>query len=186
MIPCKDCDINHDITKESCEHAKERVNALLAIHELNKSGWAGILSNGNIVDRRIHREALAIQENPLFNVPKPNKLPKLDEVAYKQTLNRVDELISITRNEEEQKELDSLSIDIIEYEQVYYPIQEPELYTKQDLEDAFYAGFSESGEGWNAEYLGDEGTIDGNMDIITKRLKDNCNSYIKDVKSITM
>ena len=49
-------------------------NRLEWITGLNKSGYAGILSNGNIVDRREFPNAIPIQENSLFNVVKPNKL----------------------------------------------------------------------------------------------------------------
>lgn len=36
-----------------------------------KSGYAGVMPNGNIVDRREYPEAVPIPENPLFNTPKP-------------------------------------------------------------------------------------------------------------------
>lgn len=52
----------------------ERLKALLAINEINKSGYAGILPNGNIVDRRKFPKAIPVQENPLFNVSKPKKI----------------------------------------------------------------------------------------------------------------
>lgn len=42
--------------------------------EINKSGYAGILSTGEIVDRREHPEATPVQENPLFGVPAPKKV----------------------------------------------------------------------------------------------------------------
>lgn len=60
------------MSKEEIE--KERIKKLLAIVELNKSGYAGILSNGNIVDRREYPNAIPVQENPLFNVVKPKRL----------------------------------------------------------------------------------------------------------------
>lgn len=53
---------------------QERLKMLLEIQELNKSGYAGILPNGNIVDRRKFPEAIPIQENPLFNVAKPKDI----------------------------------------------------------------------------------------------------------------
>jgi len=34
------------------------------------------LSNGNIVDRKEHPEAVPMQENSLFGIPKPKKLKK--------------------------------------------------------------------------------------------------------------
>ena len=54
---------------------EERKEALLKILEINKSGYAGILPNGNIVDRREHPTAIPVQKNSLFNVPEPKKLP---------------------------------------------------------------------------------------------------------------
>lgn len=42
--------------------------------DIIKSGYAGILPNGNIVDRRQHPEAIPCQENSLFNTPKPKDI----------------------------------------------------------------------------------------------------------------
>lgn len=47
---------------------------LIEIFEINKSGYAGVLSTGEIVDRRKHPEAIPIQENSLFGIPKPKEL----------------------------------------------------------------------------------------------------------------
>ena len=47
---------------------------LIKIFELNKTGYAGILPNGNIVDRREHKNAIPIQENSLLNIPKPKDI----------------------------------------------------------------------------------------------------------------
>lgn len=44
------------------------------VKELNASGYAGILSTGEIVDRREHPKAIPVQENELFGVVKPKKL----------------------------------------------------------------------------------------------------------------
>ena len=49
----------------------KRGEALLAIVELIKSGYAGVLPNGNVVDRRIHPDAVPAAENPMFGNPKP-------------------------------------------------------------------------------------------------------------------
>lgn len=38
------------------------------------SNWQSVLSNGNIVDRRKHPNAIPIQENSLFGVVKPKPL----------------------------------------------------------------------------------------------------------------
>jgi hypothetical protein len=42
--------------------------------EVIKSGYAGVLPNGNIVDRREHPKAIAIPANPLFGTPKPQEV----------------------------------------------------------------------------------------------------------------
>ena len=47
---------------------------LIEIFKINKSGYAGVLSNGNIVDRRKHPEAIPVQENKLLEIPKPKKI----------------------------------------------------------------------------------------------------------------
>lgn len=47
---------------------------LVEIYEINQSGYAGVLSNGNIVDRRKHPEAIPVQENQLLGISKPKKL----------------------------------------------------------------------------------------------------------------
>ena len=61
---------------ETVGQREERIKVLRGILEINKSGYAGMMPNGNIVDRRKFPEAIPIPENPLFNVPKPKKLPK--------------------------------------------------------------------------------------------------------------
>lgn len=50
---------------------------LLEIYDINESGYAGCLSNGNIVDRRIFPEAYPVKENSLLGIPKSKKLPEL-------------------------------------------------------------------------------------------------------------
>lgn len=71
---CSDCGYNHDKQIESCEKTTERVKILMAGIELTKSGYAGVMPNGNIVDRREFPEAVAIQENKLFGTPKPKDI----------------------------------------------------------------------------------------------------------------
>jgi len=51
-----------------------RLKTLLKTKDIIESGYAGVLPNGNIVDRREHPEATPIQENPLFNTPKPKNI----------------------------------------------------------------------------------------------------------------
>jgi hypothetical protein len=53
---------------------EEKLKALRKIIELNKTGYAGVLPNGNIVDRRDHPKAIPVQKNDLFGVPEPNSL----------------------------------------------------------------------------------------------------------------
>ena len=60
--------------KKLTETEKKKLDALLEIVELNKTGYAGILPNGNIVDRRKHPTAIPIQENKMFGVVKPKEL----------------------------------------------------------------------------------------------------------------
>lgn len=48
---------------------------LIEIMEINDSGYAGVLSSGEIVDRRKHPEAMPIQENKMMGIPKPKQLP---------------------------------------------------------------------------------------------------------------
>lgn len=47
---------------------------LIEIHELNASGFAGVLPNGNIVDRRKFPNAVPIQKNDLFGVAEPKPI----------------------------------------------------------------------------------------------------------------
>lgn len=53
---------------------KKRLESLLHIKTIIESGYAGVLPNGNIVDRREHPTAIPIQENSLFNTPKPKEI----------------------------------------------------------------------------------------------------------------
>lgn len=41
---------------------------------LNASGWAGVLSNGWIVDRRYYPEAQPIAENRMMGIAKPKEV----------------------------------------------------------------------------------------------------------------
>ncbi|GEM_PF-2784035 len=51
-----------------------RKESLLKLGVIIKSGYAGTLSNGNIVDRREHPEAHPIPRNYIFNIPEPKEL----------------------------------------------------------------------------------------------------------------
>ncbi len=48
-----------------------KLEALKKIQEIVASGWAGVMPNGNIVDRRVEPTAIPIQKNTLLNVPEP-------------------------------------------------------------------------------------------------------------------
>ena len=43
-----------------------------------REGYAGMMPNGNIVDRRVHPEAVAVEENDMFGNPKPKRLRPKD------------------------------------------------------------------------------------------------------------
>ena len=60
------------MAKKMTEQA--RLKELLKTMDVIKSGYAGVMPNGNIVDRREHPEAIEIPENPLFSTPKPKRL----------------------------------------------------------------------------------------------------------------
>ena len=59
------------MTKEE----KERIDRLMKNHEIidkaNREGFAGILPNGNLVDRRNTPQAHPIAKNSMFNVAQP-------------------------------------------------------------------------------------------------------------------
>lgn len=44
------------------------------ILEMNKSGYAGVLQNGNIVDRRKYPEAIAVRQNFALGIPEPKEV----------------------------------------------------------------------------------------------------------------
>ena len=48
---------------------------LLYITLINQSGYAGVDKKGKgIVDRRIIKDAIPVQENKLLNIPKPKEI----------------------------------------------------------------------------------------------------------------
>lgn len=42
---------------------------LIEAMEINDSGYAGVMPNGNIVDRRKHPEAVPVPENKMLGIP---------------------------------------------------------------------------------------------------------------------
>lgn len=48
---------------------------------LNASGFAGILPNGNIVDRRYYPNALPVSENKLMGIAKPISDEQLKKIS---------------------------------------------------------------------------------------------------------
>ena len=64
-----------NLTRESILKLQEAKRYdLILIAYINDSGYAGVLSTGEIVDRRFFPEAHAIQENPMIGIPKPKEL----------------------------------------------------------------------------------------------------------------
>lgn len=57
--------------KKLTEEEKKHLKALMDIKAIIASGWAGVTGKGGIVDRRIHPEAIPLQENKLMGTPKP-------------------------------------------------------------------------------------------------------------------
>jgi hypothetical protein len=55
-----------------------RLIEALKTMQISKSGYGGVLPNGNIVDRREHPEAIPIQANKMLGVPKPKKINKTE------------------------------------------------------------------------------------------------------------
>ena len=53
---------------------EERVESMLETLEISKSGYAGILPSGEIVDRRKRPESIPIEKNEMLGIPKPIKL----------------------------------------------------------------------------------------------------------------
>lgn len=64
------------------KNTKKTLTERARLAELNKTldviknGYAGVMPNGNIVDRREHPEAMPIPANPLFNTPEPKQVKK--------------------------------------------------------------------------------------------------------------
>lgn len=56
---------------DGCRKANARLDELNKTKAVIEAGWAGVLSNGNIVDRREHPEAIPIPKNSMFNTPEP-------------------------------------------------------------------------------------------------------------------
>lgn len=53
---------------------EEKLKELRKIIKLNKTGYAGVMPNGNIVDRREHPEAIPVQKNDMFGVVEPKDI----------------------------------------------------------------------------------------------------------------
>lgn len=65
------------MTSETEDQKQERLKRLMDGVNLTKSGYAGILPSGTIVDRREHPDAIPIQKNSMFGNPVPKKILKL-------------------------------------------------------------------------------------------------------------
>lgn len=57
-------------------HRARMLKHFARVQAFTREGFAGVLGNGNIVDRREHPSAIPIPENKLLGVPKPRPLPK--------------------------------------------------------------------------------------------------------------
>ena len=66
-----------EITKKKLVHAGRE--DLIECFEITQSGYAGILSTGEIVDRRKHPEAIPMQENKFLGIPKANLIKQLKD-----------------------------------------------------------------------------------------------------------
>ena len=66
--------MSEDMTEEE---KNEKLMEFFEKHKKVKAeGFAGVLSNGRIVDRREYPEAIPMQKNSLLNIPEPKELPK--------------------------------------------------------------------------------------------------------------
>ena len=63
--------------EETEEQKQERIKLLMEGIELSKSGYAGVLPNGNIVDRRKHPEAMPVGKNSMFGIPDPKPVKQI-------------------------------------------------------------------------------------------------------------
>lgn len=54
---------------------KARLMHIRRLQEVKREGFAGVMSDGRIVDRRKHPEAIPMQENSLLGIPAPRELP---------------------------------------------------------------------------------------------------------------
>lgn len=59
-------------TKQALRNAGKKY--LVEIYEINQTGYAGVMPNGNIVDRRKYSEAIPVQKNSSLGIPKPKTL----------------------------------------------------------------------------------------------------------------
>lgn len=79
VITCPDCHGKGTNDDESdmcptCDGACVIAKGQIEMMALIKSGFAGVLPTGGIVDRRKHPEAIPIQKNTLLGVPEPKKI----------------------------------------------------------------------------------------------------------------
>ena len=101
-------------SREKCIKAGRR--DLVEIYDINKAGYAGILPNGMIVDRRKYPKAITVQENSFMGLPKPKEVNPVNQLAWQNVLNKMtilkikigyvifnenEDLISLHRNDSE-------------------------------------------------------------------------------------
>ena len=86
---------------------KDKTEELLKVIELNKSGYAGVLSSGGIVDRRKHPEATPVYANKLFNVSEPQPVIIILNIEQTTTYEvrilskNTREILEVIKNKEE-------------------------------------------------------------------------------------
>jgi hypothetical protein len=78
------------------EATQKKMDHLMDLVKLSKEGYAGILPNGNIVDRREHPEAYVIPKNSMFGIPEPKDITALGGIVKPTTLMNTDEHKSTT------------------------------------------------------------------------------------------
>lgn len=67
------------------EQKKEKLKFLMKNIEISKSGYAGVMPSGQIVDRREHPDAVPVQANKMFGIPKPKTIFKVGDKIDLQT-----------------------------------------------------------------------------------------------------
>ena len=94
-----------------------KVYQALWLDLLNASGWAGVLPNGNLVDRRYFPEATPVQENSMFGINKPKEVASddylpLEHRIYNKVKGEYDNIITEIKASHEQGEIEYSKIGV--------------------------------------------------------------------------